>query len=191
MGWSAYTEVVNVHPFETLRLEAHRRSEQDFVDALGHPVLVGLYTTPGNLEPTESRSGGTLVYQDNRTLEEKLFGTPDPESARIRGWLAVVRSRHGESDYVSVGRGEHNDVVVGDDSVSKDHARLYRHSVSGVLLDVGSSNGTWHNQLRLEAMEECQIHPGDEVQFGRIVCAFLSPAMLREYMLDSRGPRFH
>ena len=178
---------MSLHPFEALRLEAHRRSEKDFIEALGHPVLVGLYVTPGSLGASTSRSGGTLVYEDDRTLDEKLFGEPDVESVRIRGWLAVVRSRHGGSDYVSVGRGEHNDVIVGDESVSTDHARLY----SGVLLDVGSSNGTWHNQLRLNAMEECPIHPGDEVQFGRIVCAYLSPAMLRDYMLDTRGPRFH
>jgi hypothetical protein len=179
------------HPFDALRQEARSRSEADFVAALAHPVLVGLYTVPGSLNESPTMRGGTLVYSDNRTLEEKLFGTPKPDINRIRGWMAVVRTRHGNDEYISLGRGEHNDVVVGDESVSTDHARMYRYPASSLLLDVGSSNGTWHNQLRIEAMEEVQIHPGDELQFGRVVCAYLSPAMLRDYLLDDRSPWFN
>lgn len=178
------------HPFDALRHEAESRSEADFAAALAHPVLVGLYTVPGSLDAPAVRRAGTLLYSDNRTLEEKLFGTPTPDTTRVRGWMAVVRPRHGNEEYISVGRGEHNDVVVGDESVSTDHARMYRYPASSLLLDVGSSNGTWHNQLRIEAMEEVQVHAGDELQFGRLVCAYLSPEMLRDYLLDDRGPRF-
>lgn len=179
-----------LHPIDALRREALERGAQEFCEALAHPVLVGLYTIPGSLELPNPGRGGTLVYEDNRTLEEKLFGEPDPDVTRIRSWLAVVKPRQGHEGYISLGRAAHNDVVLGDESVSADHARLYRYPVSSVLVDVGSSNGTWHNQLRLDAMEECQVHPGDEVQFGRVVCAYLSPAMLRDYLLDQRSPRF-
>ena len=174
------------------------RDKRAFVRALGHAVLVGLFTIPGSLEERRSnpgrsvqRPGSTLLYQDDRTLEEKLFGAPSPDNVRIRGWLAVVKPRHGYSEYVSLGRGPHNDIVLGDRSVSKDHARVYRSSGASVLVDVGSSNGTWHNQLRIDAMEHVEVHPGDEIQFGRVVCAYLSPGLLREYLLDKRSPRFN
>lgn len=70
---------------------------------------------------------------------------------------------------VSVGR--HNDctVVLADPNVSRRHAEIRPSGDGFVVVDLGSTNGTKVNDVRVS---EHQLHEGDEVRFGNTVTHF-------------------
>ena len=66
---------------------------------------------------------------------------------------------------MEVGRDTGKDIVLSSDStISRGHARLNQESGSLVVIDLGSSNGTYVNGQRLTA--PMPLVPGDVVQFG-------------------------
>jgi hypothetical protein len=50
---------------------------------------------------------------------------------------------------VNIGRGDYNDVVIADPSVSTMHAKLQRRDTIWILTDLGSTNGTYVEGERL------------------------------------------
>jgi len=64
---------------------------------------------------------------------------------------------------VTVGRADDNDLVLADPEVSRHHARLEPDGQGWRAIDLGSTNGTWVNGVRLNA---ATIAVGDEVAFG-------------------------
>jgi hypothetical protein len=69
------------------------------------------------------------------------------------------------SSPVRVGRAADNDLVLTDPEVSRHHARLEPDGQGWRTIDLGSTNGTWVNGVRLNAGA---IAVGDEVAFGSI-----------------------
>jgi hypothetical protein len=69
------------------------------------------------------------------------------------------------SSPVSVGRADDNDLVLPDPEVSRHHARLEPDGQGWRAVDLGSTNGTWVNGVRLNATI---IAVGDEVAFGDV-----------------------
>jgi hypothetical protein len=69
------------------------------------------------------------------------------------------------SSPVRVGRADDNDLVLADPEVSRHHARLEPDGQGWRMIDLGSTNGTWVNGVRLNA---ATIAAGDEVAFGSI-----------------------
>jgi hypothetical protein len=52
-------------------------------------------------------------------------------------------------DSLTIGRDPHNDITISDPQVSRQHARIVRQGDLMVLEDVGSTNGTFANGVRL------------------------------------------
>jgi len=71
---------------------------------------------------------------------------------------------------VNIGRADYNDLVVPDDSVSSQHAKLTRREGVWILTDVGSTNGTMVDGERITA--DTPIAPGAFVRFGDIQLVF-------------------
>ena len=69
------------------------------------------------------------------------------------------------SSPVRVGRADDNDVVIADLEVSRHHARLEPDGQGWRAIDLGSTNGTWVNGVRLDV---ATIAAGDEVAFGGV-----------------------
>lgn len=69
---------------------------------------------------------------------------------------------HGDS--VSVGRVPDNDIQLDDFTVSRQHAVLVRENQDWILRDLGSLNGTYVNN---ERVDECIVRHGDALQIGR------------------------
>src|SRR5262245_9709107 len=64
---------------------------------------------------------------------------------------------------LQIGRGTSCDVVLADLAVSRRHARIEWQGAELVLVDLGSSGGTWVNG---ERVERCRLRTGDVVRFG-------------------------
>ena len=82
------------------------------------------------------------------------------------------------NDVQVVGREQGCDVVIADASVSRRHARLSRRGEQIVVEDLGSSNGTFINGLRLSA--PAALTPGDTLGLGQVVrLKFSGPPLAR------------
>lgn len=68
-----------------------------------------------------------------------------------------------------VGRRENCDIIITDSSVSRRHARVEYRQGSFVLSDLGSTNGTFVNGVRIDKKV---LEPGDTVKFGSTLCYF-------------------
>ena len=90
--------------------------------------------------------------------------------------VALLKSdRNTYSSKITVGRAKNNDIVIRAPKISKLHCafRLKKRGRAFELVDMGSSNGTWHNGSRLSKNEASRIKTGDRVSFWRYVFEYL------------------
>ena len=99
-----------------------------------------------------------------RTLSFSLQGEKAPLS--VSGEHAVI------------GRSGDADVQIEDPSISRRHAELTQTQTGWTLVDLGSSRGTYLNNLRLSEGELAQVHDGDVLRFGdcRFTVSLSGPA---------------
>jgi DNA-binding CsgD family transcriptional regulator len=69
-----------------------------------------------------------------------------------------------DTDELTVGRSDQNDLVLEDPLVSRTHCIFMRKGGVYLLEDLGSHNGTYVNDERLHALR--QIHHGDRITIG-------------------------
>ncbi|MFU8770927.1 MAG: FHA domain-containing protein [Anaerolineales bacterium] len=72
-----------------------------------------------------------------------------------------------DKDEVSIGRDVNNDVVINDAEVSRRHAQINRQPGSFAIEDLGSTNGTFVNRVRLSGTRVLQ--PSDSITLGENV----------------------
>ena len=113
--------------------------------ALGTPIVV----------PKTSDQASVLV----------LLYPPGPQIGR--------RYELASGEYV-VGRLAENPIPVDADSVSRRHAKLHLRADGWVVEDLGSTNGTFVNDVKIAA--PTAIHDGDQLRFGSAIFKFLSGA---------------
>lgn len=68
----------------------------------------------------------------------------------------------------SVGRGDHNTLTIQDASVSQSHCEILVYGTEVIVRDLGSSNGTFVNGVRLDKQQQRPLHNGQTVKFGSI-----------------------
>jgi pSer/pThr/pTyr-binding forkhead associated (FHA) protein len=71
---------------------------------------------------------------------------------------------------INVGRADYNDIVFQDPSVSSAHAKIQRRDGVWVLVDVGSTNGTFVDDERISG--EVPLAPGAVIRFGDLAVVF-------------------
>ena len=118
-------------------------------------------------------------------LSDTMHGIPEAEPQRNTppsaeaAPLASLLFRSGEFKgrrlpikvpVVNIGRGDYNDVVIGDASVSTMHAKLQRREAIWILTDLGSTNGTYVEGERLTG--EVALSPGTTLRFGDMIALF-------------------
>jgi pSer/pThr/pTyr-binding forkhead associated (FHA) protein len=110
------------------------------------------------------------------------------EAERKGGAFLVYRDAAGDlrlrlldgATSVTIGRGEHNDVVLAwDAEVSRTHAQLEPIGGEWILVDDGlSRNGSFLNGERV--VGQCRLSEGDVVRLGRTSVVFRSPGLATE-----------
>ena len=77
-----------------------------------------------------------------------------------------------DGDNLAIGRDhEVAQIVFGDDSVARLHARIRQRNGRYYLYDEGSANGTFLNHNRL-GLSPRQLQDGDEIRLGRLLLRF-------------------
>jgi pSer/pThr/pTyr-binding forkhead associated (FHA) protein len=70
----------------------------------------------------------------------------------------------------NIGRADYNDLVVPDASVSTMHAKLVRREGLWMIADLGSTNGSWVDEERVE--DELPLTPGATIRLGEVTMMF-------------------
>ena len=76
-----------------------------------------------------------------------------------------------EREALLIGRTSECDIVVELDSVSRRHARIQREGLNIVVHDLGSTNGTYVNQIQIKSRV---LSDGDQIKIGNAIFKFLS-----------------
>jgi len=106
---------------------------------------------------TSSKS--TLMFDVSR-LSEILKATEPKDQKRRFFYL--------EKDASTIGRAEGADIHIQHISISKQHARLDLTGGNPVLTDLGSTNGTFVNDTKLDPNVPTPLNDGDLVSFGSL-----------------------
>jgi len=95
------------------------------------------------------------------------------DAAAVEIWtLEGVRRVELDGGRLSMGKGDRNDIVLDDSTVSRLHAALERFDEGWCIADLGSSNGTYVNGDRIWGQH--RLRHGDEVRIGRTRLLFRS-----------------
>jgi hypothetical protein len=92
-----------------------------------------------------------------------------------------------DSERMTVGTLDSNDIVVGGDGVSRVHAVFERFGDTWCVRDLGSRNGTFVNGARI--IGEHALHSGDDIVLGRLRLLFRAPARGKETAAIAQAPR--
>jgi pSer/pThr/pTyr-binding forkhead associated (FHA) protein len=108
-------------------------------------------------------------------------------SSYLEVWGTAGRElRTLDSERLTVGTLETNELIVPADGVSRVHAVLERLGDTWTVRDLGSRNGTFVNGARI--IGEHALHPGDEILLGRLRLVFRGPARGTETAAISQAP---
>jgi pSer/pThr/pTyr-binding forkhead associated (FHA) protein len=122
-------------------------------------TLLGIPVTPPAAEP-ELQRGNTPPSPAAAPLASFLFRSGELKGRRLPIKVPVV----------NIGRGDYNDVIIADPSVSTMHAKLQRRDAIWILTDLGSTNGTFVEGERLTG--EMPLSPGTTLKFGDVSALF-------------------
>jgi pSer/pThr/pTyr-binding forkhead associated (FHA) protein len=151
-----------------------------YADAASQPPAATPSVQPESVAPPAAPPPGAA-----QRLSDTMHGLPDEQPQRNTppspeaAPLASLLFRSGEFKgrrlpikvpVVNIGRGDYNDIVIGDASVSTMHAKLQRREAIWILTDLGSTNGTFVEGERLGG--EVALTPGTTLRFGDVIALF-------------------
>ncbi|MGI5237369.1 ATP-binding cassette domain-containing protein [Dactylosporangium sp. CA-139066] len=120
---------------------------------------------------------GPAVHFKVVTITEQIPVQPSPPQQREATQHEVG------ADRIRLGRGDDNDIVLGDLRASRNHAELRRTPTGGFeVVDLGSRNGTFHNGKQVTRQD---MAAGDLISIGRHEFIF-DGAKLHEF--EDAGP---
>jgi len=100
--------------------------------------------------------------------------------------LAIALRANPRRPHITIGRGQENDVVVDDATLSRVHLVLMRLESGGwSVRDAGSSNGTRLNGRALEVGTPAPLPSGARLEAGSVHLTFLSSA---DFLQRLKGP---
>jgi len=93
-----------------------------------------------------------------------------------------------EAQEISIGRDSTNTVAINDAEVSRRHARMELRGSAYVIQDLGSTNGTFINGIRVSGLQA--LNPGDTVAFGEgIVLTYEYVMDINATVLSTKAPQ--
>lgn len=144
--------------------------------AWGKPV--GAVSVTGTV--AEASTDSTVLRDDQPELAHTGFRLV-VLSGQLRGReIEVMRDR------VRIGKSRQCEVVLPDDSISREHAEVRRDGDRYRVTDLGSTNGTFVEQARIT---DAFLNPGDVLGLGKVELRFV-PRESRTELLPSDADRF-
>lgn len=129
-----------------------------------------------SLLPVDRREVAPPLLHAVNDIEDKLIVDLPAEDESADGFNLIASIDFGSGPYVleydatSIGRNEDNLICVHSANVSGHHAEIFRTSEGFVLRDLGSTNGTWIGDLRIDG--DAFLADQDMIRFGDVTAAF-------------------
>jgi uncharacterized protein involved in exopolysaccharide biosynthesis len=111
----------------------------------------------------------------DQMLDAVVVGAPDP--AASNAFLLVLsgtdpgRLHVLDRPEMVIGRSRYADIHISERALSQQHCKLTRHGEHHRLFDLGSTNGTFVNDVRVQ---QADLKPGDVVRTGETVFTYMS-----------------
>jgi len=120
----------------------------------------------------------SIIYQDLKGEVIKSKNLPENElfySQKEPEYTSHARLENIEAEMefnliipiTTLGRGEHNQIIVNDTYTSYEHARIIYQQEKFFLEDLESTNGTFLNGVRIK--ERIEIQDGDQIKIGEAI----------------------
>ncbi len=132
-----------------VRQEAYRQGETQFI----RPQTIGLKSIPAT--PRKLRTEAVLV--------------PVSSAQSGAGIATLPEKRLSQTRVITIGRQPGVALYIDHPSVSRRHAEISYANGQYILRDLGSTNGTYVNDARLEAGGTAALAQNDQLRFGRLV----------------------
>ncbi|NIP38928.1 MAG: FHA domain-containing protein [Candidatus Dadabacteria bacterium] len=81
----------------------------------------------------------------------------------------VLDTKRLDKPEITLGRGSENDIVINNPAVSRHHATIFANVNTVVVVDAGSTNGTFVNNSRVV---EKQLEVGDDIIIGKMLIKY-------------------
>jgi DNA-binding winged helix-turn-helix (wHTH) protein len=152
-------------------------SKSELMDRLWPDVVVSEANLKNVVHEVRSALGSRGVI---RTVNRYGYafgsdGTPEPAGTpRLVDRETTHRLAAGPS---VIGRDPDCEIVLDYTGISRQHARITVRGSDAVIEDLGSKNGTWVNEVRIEG--EARLQDGDRIRFGGVPLTFRSGNAVR------------
>lgn len=153
------------------------------------PQMPGDSVTQGFQNPgTENMNTGFFGGQGEAgpsAGKTVILRTPPPV---VKAWLMAREGSFAgrkfdiATDNVRIGRNSTNDIVIGDESISGDHARIKQEDGAYFIYDLASTNGTFKKSPAGDWIKIYHegIADGDQIKLGQTVFSFYEMPTLTE-----------
>jgi pSer/pThr/pTyr-binding forkhead associated (FHA) protein len=106
-----------------------------------------------------------------RQLKEDIDTKHSPRLTVLNDEKALLsQTVYSVSESLSIGRSQHNDLIINDTIVSHEHACISKSKQTYLIADLNSTNGTLLNNQLIE--EETALADGDILQIGAVTLKF-------------------
>ncbi len=136
---------------------------QMFRGLRGNPVMAT--SAGGGISSSEKKSFPSLREASIPKPGARLVVIASPDPRLEKGMTFYLRER------ITLGRGENNDLVIADPFSSQEHAVIFSRDDQYWVQDLGSLNGTYLNEVRLE--RPTVLADGDRLRIGGVTFQFV------------------
>jgi hypothetical protein len=132
-------------------------SQAALTEALTATVVSGIETATPGFDSGEQIAAGNVGFEARLLVR---YPKGEEVSMRVPG-------------SISIGRSLLNDICFAGSAVSRRHATIKWDGALATLVDCGSTNGVWVNDLKVS---EHQLRDGDVITIGPLSCIFMQSA---------------
>ncbi|MBL7715390.1 MAG: GGDEF domain-containing protein [Bdellovibrionales bacterium] len=149
---------------------------------------------------SDEGSNNPQIVSDRTTIITKETDTQKRDMARAKdtaACLIIVRGTpQGERFFITqdgmhIGRDPAVEISVADPSISRKHVIINKKDGEIVITDLGSSNGTFINEKKIEANNPTQLHKEDMLRTGNTIFKYLPAGALETLAWENLGSAAH
>jgi hypothetical protein len=146
----------------------------------GRPALIGMGIV-GELRDNSRGRSGTL------RMQPAASGPVPAQSLVGRIWQITKGANGPRAPAISGGRASSNDIVLPEFTISNHHFHFRYEATRLVLIDLGSTNGSYVNGQRLEPEVRVAVANGAKLVFGRYQFEFMTAQAFVSAVADVAG----
>jgi diguanylate cyclase (GGDEF)-like protein len=149
-------------------------------------------TDPFSGDVGEDTEKTAVISGDQETLKKELAKAKEQAAC-----LIIIRGQpQGHRFFLTqpemiIGRDQSADIVVSDQSISRKHSKLTQNNGKVTLTDLGSSNGTFINDVKLEGGSARVLEKEDMLKMGNSIFKFLPAGELEILFYGNLGSAAH